>query len=136
VVGSVALGALWLGDILTFKRRFRHSGTHEATITMSTKTMGNQPPNGQSQDNASKPGSGRTSKDLGHRDPVVEDNANKSSTIAEESEESSMFSGLDVNDGDGDRDTDEKEESSGLNQLPEESDEEGNGGSMFEYAFN
>lgn len=98
--------------------------------------MGNQPPNGQSQDNTSKPGSGRTSKDLGHRDPAAEENnVNKSNTIEEEPEESSMFSGLDVNEGDGDRDNG-KEEGSNVNELSVgENNEDGNDSSMFEYVF-
>lgn len=98
--------------------------------------MGNQPPNGQSQDNTSKPGSGRTSKDLGHRDPAAEENnVNKSNTIEEEPEESSMFSGLDVNEGDGDRDNG-KEEESNVNELSVgENNEDGNDSSMFEYVF-
>jgi hypothetical protein len=100
---------------------------------MSSKKMGNQPPNGQSQDNTSKPGSGRTSKDLGHRDPAAEENnVNKSNTIEEEPEESSMFSGLDVNEGDGDRDNG-KEEGSNVNELSVgENNEDGNDSSMFE----
>jgi hypothetical protein len=103
---------------------------------MSSKKMGNQPPNGQSQDNTSKPGSGRTSKDLGHRDPAAEENnVNKSNTIEEEPEESSMFSGLDVNEGDGDRDNG-KEEGSNVNELSVgENNEDGNDSSMFEYVF-
>lgn len=103
---------------------------------MSSKKMGNQPPNGQSQDNTSKPGSGRTSKDLGHRDPAAEENnVNKSNTIEEEPEESSMFSGLDVNEGDGDRDNG-KEEESNVNELSVgENNEDGNDSSMFEYVF-
>lgn len=104
---------------------------------MSSTKMGNQPPNGQNQDNTSKPGSGRTSKDLGHRDPAAEENyGNKNEPIEEEPEEGSMFSGLDVNDGDGDRDTKEKEEGSIFNQLSVgENTEDGNESSMFEYVY-
>lgn len=121
-------------EIRKLKKRFWHTATHEVSITMSSKKMGNQPPNGQSQDNTSKPGSGRTSKDLGHRDPAAEEkNVNKTNTVDEEPEESSMFSGLDVNDGDGDR-ANEKEEGSISNAIGE-NNEDGNDSSMFEYVY-